>query len=47
MLSTFDLISSQNNLLRARLEFATAQFDYIFKMKVLEYYKGLGLKLTK
>jgi outer membrane protein len=47
MLSTFDLISSQNNLLRARLDFATAQFDYVFKMKVLEYYKGLGLKLTK
>jgi outer membrane protein len=47
MLSTFDLITSQNNLLRARLEFVTAQFDYVFKMKVLEYYKGLGLKLTK
>jgi outer membrane protein len=47
MLSMFDLITSQNNLLRARLEFVTAQFDYVFKMKVLEYYKGLGLKLTK
>ena len=47
MLSTFDLITSQNNLLRARLEFATAQIDFVFKMKVLEYYKGLGLKLTK
>jgi hypothetical protein len=21
------------------------QFDYVFKMKVLEFYKGMGLKL--
>ena len=45
MLSTFDLITSQNNLLRARLEYSINQFDYVFKMKVLEFYKGQGLKL--
>ncbi len=45
MLGTFDLITTQNNLLRARLEYALNQFDYVFKMKVLEYYKGAGLKL--
>lgn len=45
MLSTFDLITTQNNLLRARLEYTTNQFDYVFKMKVLEFYKGQGLKL--
>ena len=45
MLGTFDLITTQNNLLRARLEYLQAQFDYIFKMKVLEFYKGSGLKL--
>lgn len=45
MLSTFDLITSQNNLLRAKLEYSINQFDYVFKMKVLEFYKGLGLKL--
>lgn len=44
-LSTFDLISTQNNLLRSRLEFSINQFDYVFKMKVLEFYKGIGLKL--
>ena len=44
-LSTFDLISTQNNLLRARLESSINQFDYVFKMKVLEFYKGAGLKL--
>lgn len=45
MLGTFDLITSQNNLLRSKLDFSTSRFDYVFKMKVLEFYKGLGLKL--
>lgn len=45
MLTTFDLITTQNNLLRARLEYTINQFDYVFKMKVLEFYKGQGLKL--
>jgi outer membrane protein len=45
MLSNYDLISSQNNLLRSKLEYSINHFDYVFKMKVLEFYKGLGLKL--
>jgi len=45
MLGTFDLITTQNNLLRAKLEYTANQFDYVFKMKVLEFYKGQGLKL--
>ena len=45
MLGTFDLITTQNNLLRSKLELAQSQFDYVFKMKVLEFYKGMGLKL--
>ncbi len=45
MLSNYDLITTQNNLLTARLQFTINQFDYVFKMKVLEFYKGLGLKL--
>ena len=44
-LSTFDLITTQNNLLRSKLEYTMNQFDYVFKMKVLEFYKGAGLKL--
>ncbi|MEO5966840.1 MAG: TolC family protein, partial [Ferruginibacter sp.] len=40
MLSTFDLITTQNNLLRAKLENSINLFDYVFKMKVLEFYKG-------
>lgn len=45
LLGTYDLITSQNNLLRAKLEYSINQFDYVFKMKVLEFYKGQGLKL--
>ncbi|WP_207511816.1 TolC family protein [Longitalea luteola] len=45
LLSTFDLIISQANLTRAKFDMASAQFDYVFKMKVLEFYKGQGIKL--
>ncbi len=44
MLGTFDLITSQNNLFTAKLQHALNQYDYVFKMKVLEFYKGQGLK---
>lgn len=44
MMNTFELITNQNNLFSAKLQDALNQFDYIFKMKVLEYYKGQGLK---
>ena len=45
LLGTFDLITTQNNLLRAKLEYTINHFDYVFKVKVLEFYKGQGLKL--
>ncbi len=45
MLGTFELITNQNNLFRAKLEYVLNQYDYIFKMKVLEFYRGQGLKL--
>lgn len=45
MLTTLELVTNQNNLFRAKLENALNQFDYVFKMKVLEFYKGKGLKL--
>jgi len=46
LLNTFDLVTSQNNLTRAKLDLTASQFDYVFKMKVLEFYKGQGIKLT-
>jgi outer membrane protein len=45
LLRTIDLITNQNNLFRARLEQTANQFEYVFRMKVLEFYKGQGLKL--
>ena len=45
LLSIYDLINSQNTMLRAKIESVSAQYDYVFKMKLLEFYKGLGLKL--
>jgi len=45
LLSTFDLIISQSNLTRTQFDMTSAQFDYVFKMKVLEFYKGQGIKL--
>jgi outer membrane protein len=45
LLNTIDLITGQNNLYRSKLERLLAQYDYVFKMKVLEFYKGQGLKL--
>lgn len=44
MLSTFELTTNQNNLYRAKLQQVLNQFDYVFKVKVLEFYKGQGLK---
>jgi len=43
MLSTLELTTNQNNLLRAKLDYALNHFDFTFKMKVLEFYKGKGL----
>jgi outer membrane protein len=45
LLSTYDLINTQNNLLRSRIELVSAQFDYVFRLKLLEFYKGQGLRL--
>ena len=45
LLPTLDLLTNQNNLLRAKMQQAVNEFDYVFKMKLLEFYKGQGLKL--
>ncbi|MBS1620067.1 MAG: TolC family protein [Bacteroidetes bacterium] len=45
LLSTYDLLISQNNLLTAKSQSLYSHYDYVFKMKLLEFYKGQGLKL--
>ncbi len=45
LLSTYDLITTQTTLAEAKSQLVYAQYDYVFKMKLLEFYKGQGLKL--
>lgn len=45
LLNTIDYLTNQNNLFTARINTLIAQYDYVFRIKVLEYYKGLGIKL--
>ena len=45
LLSAYDLVTSQTNMQRAKIQALYSQFDYVFKMKLLEFYKGQGLKL--
>ena len=45
MLNTIDYLTNQNNLFTSRINMLIYQYDYVFRMKVLEYYKGLGIKL--
>jgi len=45
MQNSIDYLTNQNNLYTARINVLYAQYDYVFKMKVLEFYKGLGVKL--
>jgi outer membrane protein len=45
LLNVLDLITTTNNLLSARIQMVRNRYDYIFKMKVLEFYKGNGIRL--
>jgi outer membrane protein len=45
LLPTIELITNQNNLYRARLDALSARYEYVFRMKLLEFYKGAGLRL--
>jgi outer membrane protein len=43
--NTIDYLTNQNNYFNAKVNLVYAQYDYVFKMKVLEYYKGMGIRL--
>jgi outer membrane protein len=45
VMQTIEWLSNQNNLTRAKLDRVIAQYEYVFRMKVLEFYKGQGLRL--
>ena len=45
LLQSIDLITNQNNLFRAKFDVINSKTEYVFRMKVLEFYKGLGIRL--
>jgi outer membrane protein len=45
LLSTFEFLTNQNNLNTAKLNALAAQFEFVFRMKLLEFYKGQGITL--
>lgn len=45
LLPTFELLTNQNNLSRSRLDAVAARYEYVFRLKLLEFYKGEGLRL--
>lgn len=45
LLATIDLLTNQNNLATAKANAVAAHVDYVFKIKVLEFYRGQGIKL--
>ncbi|MFT3703896.1 MAG: TolC family protein [Agriterribacter sp.] len=45
VMQTIEWLTNQTALFNAKINLVRSQFDYVFKMKVLEYYKGLGLRL--
>jgi len=44
-LPSADFLTSRNNLTKAESEHIQARFDYIFKLKILEFYKGTPISL--
>jgi outer membrane protein len=45
LLGTIELLNNQNNFLKAKVNFKAAQYEYVFRIKLLEFYKGEALTL--
>jgi outer membrane protein len=45
LLQVIELVTLQNNLQRAKIDMASSQYEYIFRLKVLEFYKYNSIKL--
>jgi len=45
LLGTIELLNNQNSYLKAKVNFKTAQYEYVFRIKLLEFYKGEALSL--
>lgn len=45
LLNTTDYNVAKNTLSQTEAEFVRARYDYIFKLKILDYYRGIGIRL--
>ena len=45
LLGTIELLNNQNNFLKAKVNYKSAQYEYVFRIKLLEFYKGVNLSL--
>jgi outer membrane protein len=45
LLGTIELLNNQNNYLKAKVNYKSAQYEYVFRIKLLEFYKGTALSL--
>ncbi|PUZ20472.1 outer membrane protein [Chitinophaga costaii] len=45
LMNTIDFITTQSNLFRAQIDKVSALYDYIFKMKLLEFYRDQHISL--
>jgi outer membrane protein len=45
LINSLEYLTTQNNLFQAQTDLISKHYDYIFKMKVLEFYKNLNITL--
>jgi outer membrane protein len=45
LMNTIDYITTQNNLFKAQIDKVSAQYDFIFRMKLLEFYRDQKITL--
>jgi outer membrane protein len=45
LLGTIELLNNQNNYLKSKVNFKSAQYEYVFRIKLLEFYKGESISL--
>ncbi len=45
MSNSFELTTTRSNLDAAKVNVLTAKYDYLFRVKVLDFYKGIAIKL--
>jgi outer membrane protein len=46
LVTSVDYNASKNQLLKAQSDLAQSKYEYIFKTKVLDFYRGIPLSLN-